>query len=134
MPMLYVIQKGFNGVTPCPAEDIIYCVSSVQQIISHKLDFVFTNGHAVNSFSSVFYPPDVDNIENIIDMHAIKAKYWKDEHDLDLKRRMEAEFLVSEDIPETALLGFVVYNEKAKKILASTGTKKKIFVTPDYYF
>jgi len=28
-PMLYVMQKGFNMLAPIPAENIVYCVSSV---------------------------------------------------------------------------------------------------------
>ena len=53
-PMLYVVQNGFNMVAPTPAENIVYCVSSVQKIIDLQLDFVFTDGHAVDSFSSQF--------------------------------------------------------------------------------
>ncbi len=41
MPMLYVIQKGFNGVTITPAEEIVYCITSVQNIIDRDLNFVF---------------------------------------------------------------------------------------------
>jgi len=33
MPMLYVIQKGFNGVAVTPAKDIVYCISSVQKVV-----------------------------------------------------------------------------------------------------
>jgi hypothetical protein len=50
-PMLYVIQKGYNGVMPTTSENIVYCVSKVQKIIDLKLDFVFTNGHASNNLS-----------------------------------------------------------------------------------
>ena len=85
--MLYVIQKGFNSVKVTDAEDIVYCVSDVQQILQHHLNFVFTDGHAVDSFSEFYYPNDVINIKNIIDQKAIDKKYWKDDRDLDLKRR-----------------------------------------------
>lgn len=33
MPMLYVIQRGHNGVPITPAEKIVYCISSVQKIM-----------------------------------------------------------------------------------------------------
>ncbi len=42
-PMLYVIQHGFNMVTPTDPEQIVYCVSSIQKIMDLKLDFVFTD-------------------------------------------------------------------------------------------
>ena len=55
MPMLYVIQKGLSGVPIVKPENIIYCVTSVAQIINSQLDFIFTNGHAISALSSFFY-------------------------------------------------------------------------------
>lgn len=106
-PMLYVVQNGFNMVAPTRAEDIVYCVSSIQKIIDLNLDFVFTDGHAVDSFSSQYTKEDIQNIDRLIDKNAINAKYWKDENDLDLKRRKEAEFLVLGDIATDGVLGYV---------------------------
>ena len=135
MPMLYVIQKGFNGVRATAAGEIVYCITSAQQIISHHLDFLFTDGHAVDSFSSFFSLSDINNIDHIIDQKAIKKKYWKDENDLDLKRRKEAEFLVGNDIPNAAILGFAVYDEAAKIRLIGFGIDSmKIIVEKGFYF
>ncbi len=134
MPMLYVVQHGFNGVPAVTPENIIYCVSSVAKIIEQKLDFVFTDGHAIDSFSSFYNQSDITEIENIIDKKAISCRYWKDEKDLDLKRRKEAEFLVSNDIPREALIGFYTYNEKAGNKMIEFGIKEKIIVKPAYYF
>lgn len=134
-PMLYVIQNGFNMVAPTPAEKIVYCVSSVQKIIELGLDFVFTDGHAVDGFSSQYTAADIQNIERLIDKDAIAAKYWRDENDLDRKRRKEAEFLVLGDIPREAILGFITYSEAAKKILSNFGMNEAlIHVQPAYYF
>lgn len=135
MPMLYVIQKGFNAVKTTPAEDIVYCITSVQQIVNHQLNFVFTDGHAVDSFSSFYSLPDIDNIENYIDQNAIGRQFWKDENDLDLKRRKEAELLIGNDIPSTAILGFAVYNESAKNSLIGFGiAADKVIVKKGFYF
>lgn len=35
-PMLYVIQKGFNGVVTTPPADIVYWVTTMQKIIDYK--------------------------------------------------------------------------------------------------
>jgi len=86
-PMLYVVQNGFNMVTPTPAEKIVYCITSVQKILDLQLDFVFTDGHAVDSFTTLYVANEINNIENIIDWNAIRAKYWRDDKDLDLKRK-----------------------------------------------
>lgn len=134
-PMLYVIQNGYNSVTPTLPENIVYCVSSVQKIIDMNLDFVFTNGHAVDVFSSQFTEADIQNIDSIIDKDAVNAKYWKDEKDLDRKRRKEAEFLVLGDINPNAILAYLVYNENAKnKIIDFGADATKVLVNSEYYF
>lgn len=134
-PMLYVVQNGFNMVATTPVESIIYCITSVQKIIDEQLDFVFTDGHAVDGFTSQFSTKDIEDLDNIIDWKAIKAKYWRDENDLDLKRRKEAEFLVLGDIPVHAILGFVVYNQNSKNRIINCGADSaNIHIKPEYYF
>lgn len=134
-PMLYVVQNGFNMVAPTPAENIVYCVSSVQKIIDLHLDFVFTDGHAVDGFSSQYTATDIQNIDTILDKNAINAKYWRDENDLDKKRRKEAEFLVLGDIAKEAILGFITYNENAKNTVINFGANAvNVHVKSEFYF
>ncbi len=134
-PMLYVIQKGFNMVIPTVAENIVYCVSSVQKIADNNLNFVFTNGHAVDSFSTQYTNADIENIDTIIDWNAVRAQYWSDENDLDKKRRKEAEFLVLGDIAIDAILGYIVYNENAQNRMIELGVETlNIDIRPDFYF
>ncbi|AYL97934.1 type II toxin-antitoxin system toxin DNA ADP-ribosyl transferase DarT [Mucilaginibacter celer] len=139
MPMLYVIKLGAQSVLynlkQTSSEDVIYCITSVEQILEHQLEFVFSNGHAVSDLTDFFDGTDVGSIAEIIDMQAVNARYWRDENDLDLKRRKEAEFLVLGDIPASAILGFVVYNENVEQKLLKLGIDKgKIAVKPSYYF
>ncbi|WP_340234307.1 type II toxin-antitoxin system toxin DNA ADP-ribosyl transferase DarT [Emticicia soli] len=134
-PMLYVIIKGFNGVSPTPSESIVYCVTSIQQILDSDIDFIFTDGHAVDSFSSKYSKEQIIDIDNILDYSAINATHWKDENDLDKKRRKEAEFLLECDLPSKYILGYICYNEKAKVSLISLGiSENKIVIKPDFYF
>ena len=135
MPMLYVIQKGFNGVKIIKPENIVYCFTSVKRIIKHNLEYIFTDGHAIDSLTDFYYPENINEIETLIDKKAINSKYWKDDTDLDLKRRKEAEFLVKEDIPISAIKGFVVYNDNAKDILQKNKiSDNAIYVLPQCYF
>jgi hypothetical protein len=134
-PMLYVVQNGFNMVAPTPAENIVYCVSSVQKIIDLNLDFVFTDGHAVDGFSSQYTATDIQNIDAILDKNAINAKYWRDENDLDRKRRKEAEFLVLGNIAQEAILGFITYNQNAKNTVISFGADAtNVHIKSEFYF
>lgn len=135
MPMLYVIQKGFNGVPVTPAQEIIYGVTSVQKVIDANQEFVYTNGHAVDSFSSKFVPQDVVDIDNQVDFQAVKVRDWKSPTDLDLKRRMQAEFLLLGDLPFASVLGFVVSNEAAKTQLKEFGVaENQIHINSNAYF
>lgn len=135
MPMLYVIQKGYNGVAITPAQDIVYCVTSIQKVIETNLEFVYTNGHAVDSFSSQFSPQDVIAVENQVDFQAVKVRDWKSPTDLDLKRRMQAEFLLLGDLPTEALLGYVVYNQHAANQLLEMGVQQnRIHINNNHYF
>lgn len=134
MPMLYVVQKGFNSVPVISPENIVYCVSNVQKMIDLKMNFIFTDGHAVNGLSNFYTSDKIGNINEILDFQAIKAKFWKDENNLDLKRRKEAEFLVEGDVPVQAISGYVVYNRQAEMKLQRMGDALKIVARPDYYF
>lgn len=134
-PMLYVVQNGFNMVALTPAQNIVYCVSSVQKIMDLQLDFVFTDGHAVDGFSSQFTAADIQNIDILLDKNAINARYWRDENDLDRKRRKEAEFLVLGDIVQEGILGFITYNEMAKNTVVNFGADAaKVHIKSEFYF
>ena len=133
--MLYVIQKGFNGVSITQAQDIVYCVTSIQKIVETKQEFVYTNGHALDTFSSQFIPQELADIDNQVDFQAIKVKDWNNPSDLDLKRRMQAEFLLLGDLPNTAILGFVVYNQQGNNRLLAMGLQaNQIHINNKHYF
>jgi hypothetical protein len=135
MPMLYVIQHGFNGVTPTAPENIVYCVVTLSSVIDHDLEFVFTDGHAVDHFSSFFGKNDINNIENIVDFNAVTNPYWNKDDDLDLKRRKEAEFLIGSDISLEAIAWYVVYNDVAGIKLRQMGiSENKIRINNKFYF
>ncbi len=134
-PMLFVIQKGLNGVSPTIAENIVYCVTSVKEVLDSDIDFIFTDGHAIDSFTSEFNKEQIASIDDILDFEAIKAIFWKDENDLDKKRRKEAEFLLEQDLPNNHILGYICFNEAAKAKLIGFGIDQiKIVIKPNYYF
>jgi ssDNA thymidine ADP-ribosyltransferase, DarT len=135
-PMLLVIQKGGNFVPKVTLpEDIIYCVSSVQKIIDDGMLFFFTDGHAINKLTTFFNKEKVYDLNKLVDLKAANSKYWKDDLDLDLKRRKESEFLVKNDVPNTSLSGYICYNEKAKSKLLNMGLQEKqVVIRPNYYF
>lgn len=98
-PMLYVIQHGYNGVRRIEAEDIVYCVIRLDDIIKDRIDCYFTDGHVLNSLTQVFPAESLNRIESYIKYSDVYAHRWDDEEDLDLKRRKEAELLLKNDLP-----------------------------------
>jgi hypothetical protein len=89
----------------------------------------------LDTFSSQFIPQDVADIDNQVDFQAIKVKDWNSPTDLDLKRRMQAEFLLLGDLPNTAILGFVVHNEQANNRLLAMGLQaNQIHINNKHYF
>ncbi len=135
MPMLYVIQNGFNGVQKRDADQIVYCVSSVQTIIDLNIEFIFSDGHAVSNLSAFYDKRDIPNLETLIDFQAVNADFWNNPDDTDLKRRKEAEFLALGDIPIEAVLGYIVYSERSKATLLRFGiAEEKIVIRPQDYF
>ena len=134
-PMLYVIQNGFNGLDKILPSNIVYCVTSIEKIIESKNDYLFTDGHPLNRLTTIHTKDEIEDLYEIIDKKAIKSIQWSDENDLDLKRRKEAEFLLLGDLGIDSVVGFVVYDEKAKNKMIDFGVQEsKIAIRKDYYY
>src|SRR3569833_1029238 len=139
MPMLYVIKQGANSIKyhlkSISSEEIIYCITSIESILKHKLDEMFSDGHAVSDLTQFYDQSRIVDIDRILDKEAINAKYWLDENDLDLKRRKEAEFLIGGDLPVTTILGYAVYNDNTKQKLVDMGiSETMVAIKSNYYF
>ena len=135
-PMLYAIYKGLiNGYTD-GQERILYIVTSVERIEEGNLDYVFTDGHAIMMLTDFFNDKtDLDKI----DWEIMKSKYWHDTiEDGDRKRRRQAEFLLHQFLPITAILGIGVYDIEVKnevdEELSRYGTQIPVKEFRDWYY
>lgn len=136
MPMLYVIQNGGNFVIKStPASNIVYMVCSVNTIIKQHQDYYFSDGHATDNLTSFYDKTRANDLVEIIDWNAVKASYWGGQDNLNIKRKKQAEFLVSEDIAPNLIIGFGCYNDSTKSKLNDLGIKEgKIKVIPNAYY
>jgi hypothetical protein len=136
MPMLYVIQNGGNFVEKAtPAENIIYLVCPINKIIESGETYYFSDGHATDSLSSFYDSSKVSELPNIIDWASIKAPFWGGQENLNIKRKKQAELLVSDDLPAKFIVGFCCHNEETKKKLVNMGIDdEKIKVVPRAYY
>lgn len=134
-PMLYVIQHGYNGVQRVGAEQIVYCVIRLDDIINSSKDCIFTDGHALSELTVFYEKERLGQINEIVNYNDVYSSQWNSEKDLDLKRRKEAELLIKNDLEPQFVRGYVVYNTASKQRLESIGvTTDKIAVRPNYYF
>lgn len=134
-PMLYVIQHGYNGVSQVDAEQIVYCIIRLADIISSDKECIFSDGHALSALTKFYRKSHLPQIDEIVNYDDVYCPHWNSETDLDLKRRKEAELLVKEDIEPLLVCGYVVYDTSARQRLVDTGIPvNKIVVRPNYYF
>lgn len=136
MPMLYVVQNGGNFVPDrIDPDQIIYLALSLDRIITARLEFYFSDGHATDAYTQFYDKDCVDNITDIIDWKSIKTRYWGGEGQLDVKRKKQAELLVKNDVPPTCLVGYGCYSEESFIALTSLGIAKSLIkVIPNAYF
>lgn len=136
MPMLYVSQHGGNFVERATSpEDIIYLGCAVSKIISSKHNFYFSDGHATDMLTTFYDKSKIDELVNIVDWGAVKSSYWGGAENLNIKRKKQAEFLVSGDLSPDFITAFGCYNEEAKDKLISLGVANdKIKIIPQAYY
>ena len=136
MPMLYVIQNGGNFVIDAtPPRKIVYLACSVRQIITKQKSYYFSDGHATDNLTTFYDETRINALSKIVDWNAIRASYWGGQENLNLKRKKQAEFLVSEDIPPNLIIGFGCYNNTAKDKLIDLGINEdKIKIIPNAYY
>lgn len=134
-PMLYVIQKGYNGVVSYHPSALVYCVVRLDNLREHGIDCMFTDGHALSSITQYYSKENLGRIDDIVNKEDVYAKYWDSEDDLDLKRRKEAELLVKTELPAKHIKGFVVYDNEARDQLMGYGINASmIAVKESFYF
>ena len=134
-PMLYVIQNGYNGVQRVNADQIVYCVIRLEDIVNSKKECIFTDGHALSGLTNFYEKERLGQINTIVSYDDVYSSQWNIESDLDLKRRKEAELLIRNDLEPRFVRGYVVYNTTAKQRLESFGIEeKRIVVNSNYYF
>ncbi|WP_164126415.1 type II toxin-antitoxin system toxin DNA ADP-ribosyl transferase DarT [Sphingobacterium luzhongxinii] len=112
-PMLYIIMKGYQGVTKYPQKDIVFIVVNSADIIAQGADYVFTDRHAKSTLAQFSTNPDD---LHLLKWDVIRSKDWKNtENDFQRMDFKQAEFLVKDHIPVNFINRIFVKTE-AKKV------------------
>jgi hypothetical protein len=132
-PMLYTISRGNVSTCPGGQASVVFLVSTAERIREAGLGLVFSDGHGIMALSR-FYEDlkDLDRIDWVV----IEAKYWNDFPDG--KRKRQAEFLVHQEVPWTALLGVAALDkvtaDTVQKIISDCGLSAPVAVRKNWYF
>ena len=116
-PMLFRIGKEWGQAGGADTRDLIYLVSSVEQVEAHGLPFTFSLFHAVTR-PNEFLTGSAEL--HRVDWPLMQSRMWTDTpDDNDRQRRRQAEFLVRDRLPLTALEGFAAFDgDRAGRIAA----------------
>lgn len=126
-PMLYaVLGKGYSQ------EDMVYAL--VNWNIIGKPNVWFTDGNA--SSSRTCYYQSKSDLQHI-DFNAAGAFWWHNKG-IEFRRKKQAEVLQLGKVNLGDILGFAVYNQKAKDnlqaLLDAQSVEKQIFRVSDFYY
>ena len=138
-PMMYVLTKTHKIGRRWPADQLIYLLTSVSQIEFYKLNFVFTDGHAIMKFTRFF--DDVIHLDQV-DWRVMRLKQWTNTvRDQDIERRRQAEFLINDRVPLKLIKGIVTNTQSAFEQVESLKIRfdvdklqAKVGVKPDWYY
>lgn len=134
--MLYVISKGSVESVNCKQKDIVYLVVKLTDILKEDLPFMFTDGHAYDTFTH--YYKDINDLSKL-DWEILFSKEWNNTlTDNDRKRRKQAEFLLFNNLPPKLIFGIGVLNEEMQKsvedLLTSLQLKVPCKIKKEWYY
>lgn len=135
-PMLYNIYTGRGGVVRRTNADICVLVSSIHRARKLGLNFVFTDRHAYPPMARYFN--DVAHLGEI-DWPLLQARNFKrNPDDPEQIERYQAEALIHQHVPVSALIGVVCYDKGVKMDLdaqiQADGLQLDVKVLPQWYF
>ncbi len=136
-PMLLQLHTGQVKDYDEGQEPLIYIVSTVEKVLHHGLQFVFSDGHGIASFTTWF-----DDLKNLgkVDWNMVYANYWADTlADMDRQRRKQAEFLIYRFCPFEVVTEIGVLNlqmkQRVEKILQQYNiTNLPVGIHPEWYY
>lgn len=122
--MLKNIHSGWGGIEQRANEEIIILVSSLYKIQKQGLSFLFTDSHAYYQWAN-FYSNlnDLDKVDWTLLQH---RDFARDPDDPAKFERYQAEALIHQYCPISALLGIVCYTNNLKSEIEQLLSDRKI--------
>lgn len=136
-PMMSAIEHGRVPTYTAGCDDLIYLVTTVEQLEDLGLTVLYTDRNATLAFAK--FSDDSSDLATLIDWELMRAKYWSNtDQDPERRERRMAECLAHEGVPWEAFSEVVARNEacaaSARAVLARLGESTGVVVRPDWYF
>jgi hypothetical protein len=135
-PMLLNIKTGYAGMKQVAMKDIVFLISSLHRVQEEEVSFVFTDRHAY--LMAAEYSNDLNELSRIDWGLLQKRDFKKDAEDPGKFERYQAEALIHQHLPVSALAGLACHGnaekERVETILKKLGKTLKVVVKPNLYF
>jgi ssDNA thymidine ADP-ribosyltransferase, DarT len=135
-PMMLNIKTGRGGARQRPNEEIVIFVSSLPTLRDEGVRFLFTDRHAYLRAARFS-----DNLADLdwIDWAMLRRRdFKKDPEDPEKFERYQAETLAYQQVPMSAILGVVCYNDavkvKVQQEAKACSKSLQVISRPGWYF
>lgn len=116
-PMLYMLKNGHVAGYNEGQEPLLYLATRLKHVKATGARFVFSDGHGLAAFTDWF---DHTTALDRVDWALVGERYWRDTpEDNDRKRRKQAEFLVWQSLPWSAIQGIATFSDTARERAAA---------------
>lgn len=134
--MMFNIVTGYGGIKKRSKSEIAILVSSIPKLSELGVGFVFTNQHAYAAGTDFYSDPArLNEIDWVILQN---RDFKKEDSDPGKGLRYQAEALVYQRVPMSAILGICCFSDETKssieKMMANTNCELPVIVRPGMYF
>ena len=138
-PMLLNIKTGYRGMTAHPNRDIVFLVSSLHKVLEVGASFLFTDRHPLAAPSIARFSSNLNQLAAFVPWSLLQKRDFKrDPEQPEKLERYQAEALIHQHLPVSALLGIVGSNDEiAAQLNRQTRTEGldiQVFARGNWYF
>lgn len=136
-PMMFAIHKGNVPTYTGGCDDLVYLVTTVENLVAGGAPVLFTDRNAVLAVAAFF--GDVEHADGAIDWPLMRDQYWSNTaEDPDRVERRMAECLVHRRVPWQAFTELVTKDQRcattARAVLGNLSVDTPVTVRPAWYF
>jgi hypothetical protein len=136
-PMMFSIHMGNVPTYQEGCDDVVYLATTIELLLEHDLDLVFTDRNAVLAIARM--SDNLDDLDDLVDWPLMRQRMWNNTpQEPDRMERRMAECLVHEGIPWQCFFEVVANTRSCAQtvegILGNLDHQPKLSVRSGWYF